>query len=628
MHLVRCEIANYRSIPPRGVVLNPARDGVVLVGKNNAGKSNIIDALGLILGPKNPRFIGIDETDFFDPSLPLKVEIEFAGCDWGTAKQLGLSDAQCHALKHESSGKVRRDPGHITARLTISPEGPVEDENDDDSKTGRDFVLLLGNYHEVKRTEPVRTRLARLVSVPTVRDQAQVLKTTAWTAYGRLLRDLIEGASEAEELRRLIQEASELLQDVLGTEMRQLASAARLTAFVDTLVFRITQQGDPLELLKTIAVGVEYAGRTDDLSDVGTGTQSVVILGVLELCLRRITIPGLLFFVVEEPELYLHPQAQRHVAALLRRVGSEPNVQLIMTTHSAELVSGTEPAGIVRVTRDPGDNGTMCRSGIGLNWPRDDWRRLIHSRNAEAAFADRVVLVEGESEEILLPSIARVVSQADGSTCDPDALNMSYVSMGGKDRLTKFTDLLDRLEIEWRVVADRDVLDGDTLQVFRERAGISNSDPDEKQIREFRKLGIAVLADGEIEDYYPREGLADLSGLSLEEVESEIESRRSVYEDPTVFAILTNLVKLHGAALSEIPHDKAAKKLKPLYDQTLTLMRKEGAVATEDRSMSAILTMWLGTSKPALALRMSDWLVEDVSRIPKRLSALVCWLAA
>jgi len=67
MYLSRLYIENYRSIQKLDLKFSKGKN--VIVGKNNAGKSNIIKAIDLILGEKSPTWDKSDnvtETDFFE----------------------------------------------------------------------------------------------------------------------------------------------------------------------------------------------------------------------------------------------------------------------------------------------------------------------------------------------------------------------------------------------------------------------------------------------------------------------------------------------------------------------------------------------------------------------------------
>ena len=107
-------------------------------------------------------------------------------------------------------------------------------------------------------------------------------------------------------LRALIDNASQQLRAILKEEAATLTKSAKTTAYVDEIDFQLTKDGNPLELLRNLSLAVSYGSRTEDISLSGTGTQSAVIIGVLELCLRHRTRHGIRLFVVEEPELFLH----------------------------------------------------------------------------------------------------------------------------------------------------------------------------------------------------------------------------------------------------------------------------------------------------------------------------------
>ena len=63
MFVSKLLIRNFRSIEKESIDFRPGKN--VLVGKNNSGKSNIVKALDLVLGEKNPVYLDINEKDFF-----------------------------------------------------------------------------------------------------------------------------------------------------------------------------------------------------------------------------------------------------------------------------------------------------------------------------------------------------------------------------------------------------------------------------------------------------------------------------------------------------------------------------------------------------------------------------------
>lgn len=89
MKIERIFISNFKSIPQDGVTLK-FRDGMIaLVGKNNAGKSNILEAIGILFGSKNPVYFPFPKDCFNDPAQPIIIEAEISSWTGGLVKVLG-----------------------------------------------------------------------------------------------------------------------------------------------------------------------------------------------------------------------------------------------------------------------------------------------------------------------------------------------------------------------------------------------------------------------------------------------------------------------------------------------------------------------------------------------------------
>lgn len=528
MRLTRLSITNFRSISARIDIDVPSQH-VVLVGSNNAGKSNVLTALEWVLGNRTPFQLRPTVDDYFDPTSEIVIEAEIG--DVGTADR---TDLMAIATSQQQRGALSKktDPT-ILLTLTISPleakTGDDEDEEDAEQEsqscpTGKGTLLI--NYWgfpiRQKATER-RRQVAQVVGVGIDRNVGDDLQAARWTPYGQLMKAVLEGSPHYDEIRDLLDELNGKIQAVFTEEKASLLSDARVVSYVEDIDFQLTKENNPAELLRYLEVFVTEGSRRSNITRHGTGTQSAVIIGMLELALRQKT-SQVRVFAVEEPDAFIHPHGVRRLAGLVQSVGSERGIQVILSTHSPALVAGLPPRDIVRV--DKGAGRTMVVQSPGtLSDPA--FARFVNQDTAEMFFAKRVVLVEGDTERFLLPPISSLVTVR-GKPADFDLHQISVVSMDTKDNIVNFLRILDEFEIETRAVLDADFLGGTScgpLVAYLRGRGKSIDDSNDSNLRKsLWAQGILVLQRGEIENYVPESDVAAVSGRPLSTVQTEMAS--------------------------------------------------------------------------------------------------------
>jgi predicted ATP-dependent endonuclease of OLD family len=188
------------------------------------------------------------------------------------------------------------------------------------------------------------------------------------------------------------------------------------------------------------AVGVVSRERTED----GGLTLVRSLAALVEARVRGLVI------LIEEPELYLSPPAQRHLHRQLRTLASRGRNQVLYSTHSPVFLGVDKLDELVLVRHDE-------RTGTRLLQPealtRKQAFRMVAELDAERAemFLSRaVMLVEGRTEKVALP----FVFSALGLDVDQEAITV--VDCQGKGNIPLFAEICNACHIPYVVLHDRD----------------------------------------------------------------------------------------------------------------------------------------------------------------------------
>ena len=186
--------------------------------------------------------------------------------------------------------------------------------------------------------------------------------------------------------------------------------------------------------------------------DGSTATPALAFLAGLERCCAE-RLSGLVL-LVEEPELFLRPQAQRYLHRLLRAFAADGN-QVVYSTHSPAFLSVGHLEELVLVGHDR-ETGTRVVQPKPL--VEDEAFRIVSEFDAERSelfLAHAALLVEGRTEKLVFP----LVFQALGYDADREAI--SIVECGGKSNIPLFARICDAVGVPFVAVHDRDAEPGE-----------------------------------------------------------------------------------------------------------------------------------------------------------------------
>lgn len=216
-------------------------------------------------------------------------------------------------------------------------------------------------------------------------------------------------------------------------------------------------------------------GLSTSIAAKGHGLQRYVILTILRAYVefRREGTDDrpkgrTMLLLIEEPELYLHPHAQRALMQVLRTIATAQD-QVLYSTHSNLFLDMKHFDEICLVRRRQHGKGFATEvTQLSMNATIDDLEarhshtnptpqsmreRYSHAYNPirnEGFFADKVVVVEGQSEEYSLP----IYADALGFNFDRD--NISVVSAGGKGIIDRLYRVFNEFGIPCYLIFDGD----------------------------------------------------------------------------------------------------------------------------------------------------------------------------
>lgn len=193
---------------------------------------------------------------------------------------------------------------------------------------------------------------------------------------------------------------------------------------------------------------------------------------------------GCSFLLVDEPEIYLHPEVQRQLLAMLRDAGPD----ILLATHSAEIIEEAEPHEVLLIDKRRRSAKRVSNVG-GLSSALKSIGSIRTTSLPQIARTNRVLFVEGDDDFKLLSAFARRL----GFLRLAAHADLALWPMGGFPSVEKLKATCAAVrsafnaDVRFAGVFDRDFRCDDEVNEFS---------------LEFRELGeIEILARKEIENY-------------------------------------------------------------------------------------------------------------------------------
>jgi putative ATP-dependent endonuclease of the OLD family len=386
----------------------------------------------------------------------------------------------------ELEGRI--DAGMDQEAMRAAIDG-LADSIPDDRKEAVDLPLQTGFDRSITGMLPDP------IYIPAVKDLADDIKTSETTPFGKILAILLPALEaklpKAQEffkeintkLNRVVQPDGSV-SDERVDELREVETtvARYVNESFSSVSLRI--EVPPPTMKEILASTLIYANDGVDglIDSKGDGLRRAIVFSILRAYVElnakesaaakptaadeerletdETVKPAAPSYILmfEEPEIFLHPKAQTILFDALRVFST--GHQVLVTTHSPMFMGPNATDTFIKLRKECNASVatkpfTVAKAvDVSSMGAKDQFQIICFENNNAAFFANTVVLVEGDSDYLLMPHLARSINP------EWDVLRTSvlFVRITGKGNIRRYRDFFSHFNVRVPVVVDLDFL--------------------------------------------------------------------------------------------------------------------------------------------------------------------------
>jgi putative ATP-dependent endonuclease of OLD family len=435
MKIKQITIKNFRSIKNE-IIIFPDSGILTLVGPNNAGKSNILKAIENILGDSWFSKDKSENNDYWmkNPKNNISIKIDFTD---GAIAEINFEDGGWSNYK-DGYGNKKWDN---IAKSYIKPKDIFP------------CTYLSANRDLAKNMQFRSYELMGKIAKAFNDKIEEKTKTNLKTKFDEIMSilDTIQGFSNFKK------DFSDYFDDLQSDSPYKLK--------VDFKAF------SPLNYFKTINILDNDSSVNNNFDidpvELGEGNKILILFALIRSYAKNFKQEATGILAIEEPEIYLHPQARRHLYQIFKDIVTDSNIQIIYTTHSPDFLSTEEFSSIGLVSKNSLE-GTkvkiiteqdLVNFSINSGVPSDKtniqnikefYATTSNTKLNEGFFAKHLILVEGDTEELCLPLLFERLGLKYFSS------GISIIGVEGKNQIPKYWRLFKSFDIKLSIIFDSD----------------------------------------------------------------------------------------------------------------------------------------------------------------------------
>lgn len=399
MQIKSLHIKNFKSI--RELTISDIENALILVGKNNTGKTVVIDAIRAVTGNYTVR-----ENDFNEKKQNIEIAMALAI----TKEDLHQFHTHGVVSAYKRYELWERDfceklPSFLNGQLSfvcsINYNGKIRYE-DDGHKNNRYIPEILPKLYFIDTNRNLASFQEDLLMFQKSEELSTLRSNTCMFDAAKTCNHCFScigliNQKKPEELQ--VHETAKLLeykiyQLNISEFSRKMNANYRKNGGVENILYSLSYDTDKMFSVEADAWHEELK-RLSPVEHLGNGMKSIYMLSLLETYIedeKRLQS----IIIVEYPELFLHPSLQKTASKILYRL-SKKN-QVIFTTHSPNMVANFTRGQICQMVLDE-EGYSVAHRDADID---DILNDLGYSAN-DFLNVDFVFIVEGKQDKTRFP---------------------------------------------------------------------------------------------------------------------------------------------------------------------------------------------------------------------------------
>lgn len=439
MKLSRVKIKNYRNFFDEDISLN---NETIIIGPNDVGKTNLLMAIRILLD-KSLSYLDLEpeERDFniFSDEEETTIILEFSEISENSESfiysSLGqdIEDSKMYLMYKGYKNSEEKFKFFMSAK---------EDEESFHEIPGRNKYINLINCVYLDSTRQLKSFLKK--------SKANIINSYKQKRDSKEIDDdnnlILEIDKQVNYLNQKVENVSYISKstEFIKSELSEMSSHN------DNLDIKFSSYNDTNEIMDNVELITQVDGKNVNIGGDGRSNQIYMSMWIKEKNEKYDDSKQFVIFILEEPESHLHfPLQSMTIRQLLKKINS----QLIVTSHSPQVVLEFNPFSIVKLSYNKDKKTIVSNNGCSKEL-EDDVIKFGYRYNlitGSMFFSSGVFLVEGVSELLIYKYIS---SKLD---INLEKYNIMIVPVDGIG-FKPYAKLLDRLSIPYAVRTDNDIV--------------------------------------------------------------------------------------------------------------------------------------------------------------------------